>query len=317
MKVFVSLLLLLSLLHATTLYVGESLSKVHTTQAKDKYYSVRFISFAKNLSKQQMMNYIPQKLKKHTYLMKSGDYITAMYQKRASHKKILQDLAMIEKIGYKDAYIRSYKRVYKKHRTTPLNKTTKQVPKLSQYDISNLISKANKAYNEGDYMQSIIYYEMLLSSGLATQKMKKNLCYLYGHIGAYLQAKEIIDHSHYPAQFIYAYAYGAATAGKKSYYNNLKPYIAFDRTGRLSLLTGYYFEHQKNTRRAYTFYKMAYEKNPSDNYNLYAYARAQDIANKKKEAYLLYKELLRRISPNSPLYKNTQQRVLQLGGHNE
>ncbi len=314
MRIFLTLISLLSIISAAQdiSFTGAMPKK---EQNYTKIYSVRFLSVPKSISEQKILKHIPKSIKKHTYFMNSGNYLTAMYQARNSYKQILKDLIMIHKLGYKDAYIRVRKVPYKEVKVFKKEhlKNTNTQHKLSKYTLSEIIYKANKAYKKNNYMQSIIYYEMLLSSGNASPKMKQNLCYLYGRIGAYLQAKTIIDNAHYPSQFIYAYAYGAATTGQENYYNNLTSYIPLDKTGRLLLLSGYYFEHKGDIKRALAFYKMAYEKNPSDNYNLYAYARAQDIANNKKDALQLYKQLLSIVKQDSQLYKNAQQRIQQLG----
>jgi len=287
-----------------------SQNTIEKKQHYSKIYSVRFLSVPKKVSKEEILRHIPQSLKANTYFMNSGDFITAMYQKRKTDAEILKDLDFVKKVGYKDAYIRVRKVLDNKK--VPVT-TIQKKPKLSRYKLSELISNANNAYSNGNYMQAIINYEMLLASGNASAQMKQNLCYLYGRTGAFEQAKEIMDHAHYPSQYIYAYAYGSATAGQENYYHNMSPYIALDRTGKLLLLSGYYFEHKGDLQRALAFYKMAYEKNPSNNYNIYAYARVEDISGDRETALKLYKQLLLNVKHNSKLYSYLQQRVQQLG----
>ncbi len=332
------LLLTLTLNAADTLVFGEESTNVveNSVQEKkvqQKVYSVRFMSVPMDTPKSKILHSIPKDLRADTKIVPSGKYLTAMYKERLDHDAIVKDLKYIRQKGYKDAYIRSHKKFvkaekeYKRAEKKSVKTLRKEVakkrknsfqrdiirPKISKFTNSRIVYKANDAYKKGDYMQAIIFYEMLVASGNASRKIKNNLCYLYGRVGAFAQAEEIINSSKHPAKLIYAYAYGAATTGQENYYSNLSKYISYDRSGKLMLLSGYYFEMKEQRERALTFYKMAYEQNPSDIYNLYAYARAEDILNHKKSALSLYKKITKLADVSSEIYKVAKKRESQLG----
>ena len=150
---------------------------------------------------------------------------------------------------------------------------------------------------------------MLLSAGVKSKKIKKNLCYLYGEKGAWEQAKDVIDKERYQLKLIYAYANGAAKTLQPNFYENLKEYIMLDRSGHIALLAGYYFEQKYEMKKALEFYKRAYEKNKNDKYNSYAYARYLDITGKKQEALRLYKMLYGQTKEESEIHKAIQSRL--------
>jgi tetratricopeptide (TPR) repeat protein len=100
---------------------------------------------------------------------------------------------------------------------------------------------------------------------------------------------------------------------QENYYSNLSKYIPYDKSGRLMLLSGYYFEQKKELKRALAFYKMAYEKNPLDSYNIYAYARAADISGDYKKALELYKKVLREPHVKADITTAVKNRINQLG----
>jgi len=319
-KALALLFLAISLFASDSLVYGEENTAVQTQipNSYKKVYSVRFLSVSKKMSHKKIFQSIPKVLRAGTRIVPSGNYLTAMFKERKSHDAVQKDLEYIRAIGYKDAYIRSSKKAFvqkmKKHHASMVSKKQLRKEKsLSKFTSSRIISKANSAYKKGDYMQAIIYYEMLLSSGNTSRKVKNNLCYLYGRVGAFLQAEEIINSARYPAKLIYAYAYGSATTGQESFYSNLSKYIPYDKSGKLMLLSGYYFELKHKTERALTFYKMAYEQNPTNSYNLYAYARAEDIQHHLKKALSLYKKIVATTDISTQIYKEAKKRIYKIG----
>ena len=319
-KAYLCLLLATSILSADSLVYGEKNTAVKTQRHKSyqKVYSVRFLSASKKISHKKILQSIPKDLRDGTRIVPSGNYLTAMYKERNTHEAVLKDLEYIKEIGYKDAYIRASKkafkqRIKKQHTSTVSKKQVKKEKSLSKFTSSRIISKANSAYKKGDYMQAIIFYEMLVSSGSTSRKVKNNLCYLYGRVGAFLQAEAIIDKDKYPAKLIYAYAYGSATTGQENFYSNLSKYIPYDKSGKLMLLSGYYFEMKHKMDRSLAFYKMAYETNPTDSYTLYAYARAEDIQHHQENALSLYKKIVSTTDASTQIYKEAQKRIYQIG----
>ena len=200
-----------------------------------------------------------------------------------------------------------------KEAKTPTAKEPKEKKqKLSQTAKTELLLKAQSAYERGDESEAMIYYEMLLAANEASQKAKSNLCYLYGKKGAWMQAKNLIEAQEFNGKLLYSYAYGAVLSNQENFYEDMLPYISLDSSGRLLLLAGYYFEKRHDNKKAASFYKMAYEKNKSDHYHKYAYARALDIE-QNKEAYRHYKELLAQVETSHPLHASIQKRVNELG----
>ncbi len=159
---------------------------------------------------------------------------------------------------------------------------------------------------------ALLYYEMLLNAGVATEKVKNNLCYLYGKRGAWFEAKKIIESEKYISKLLYAYAYGALETNQDNFMQSLGQYILLDKSGRLALLSAAYYEKRGDFPRALTYYRLAYQKNPSDLYNLFAYARALDISKHYKEALKYYKEALRHTNKNKELYSIIKKRAAQL-----
>ena len=325
------------LLLATAILASESLTygggntnvQTKTQESYKKVYSVRFLSVPKKTSHKKIFQSIPKDLRDETRIVPSGNYLTAMFTQRDSRDAVLKDLAYIKEIGYKDAYIRASQKAFRKTtaiKSLPKARQTAQKQRqeiikepvvkrqsISKFTKSRIIHKANDAYKKGDYMQAIIFYEMLVASGNTTRKVRSNLCYLYGRVGAFIQAEEIIDNAKYPAKLIYSYAYGAATTGQENFYSDLSKYIPFDKSGKLMLLSGYYFEMKHDQERSLTFYKMAYEQNPVDSYNLYAYARAEDIVHNLDSALNLYKKIIATTDKSSQIYKEAEKRVYQIG----
>ncbi len=304
-----SLLVWISLFASDSLGYGEKDSGVQTHKLSKKVYTVRFLSLSKNKSHKSILESMPKGLRSQTRLIPSGKYLTAMFKERSTRNRAEKDLDYIKKNGYKDAYIHCSNNFFFK------KKVKKQViqEKPSKFTSSKIISKAKNAYKKGNYMQAIIFYEMLLSSGNTSRKVKNNLCYLYGRVGAFLQAEEIINSAKYSAKLIYAYAYGSATTGQENYYTNLSKYISYDKSGKLMLLSGYYFEMKHEQERSLTFYKMAYEQNPMDSYNLFAYARAEDILNHTNSALILYKKIVSTADASTQIYKEAEKRISQIG----
>jgi len=302
MKRIFSLLLVLTLefVYAAPLSFGE--------ESTTTLYRVRFLSAPKSLSEQKILQSIPAPLRKKTKLIAKKDYYVAVYNETASLQEAHKNLQVVKKFGYKDAYIRK--------KTLPMPKEKKHhTPKsnLSKYQLSNIAFKANSAYKARNYMQAMMYYEMLLAAGSKSTKVKNNLCYLYGRVGAFEEAQRLFQSSRYPSQLIYAYASGAVTTQQKEYYKQLSPYILIDHSGRLMLLTAYYFEQQAKEKKAATFYEMAYKQNPADPYIIFAYARSLDIEGKRAKAIQHYKEVCYQVDEESRLYKVALKRIKALG----
>jgi len=280
-------------------------SRAYTIQL----FSTKNLDYAKKLFKK-----IPTDLQHQTHLYKVDGFIKCRYAQTPFYSKIKPFIKEFEKAGFKSAYVVETTSLKMKNELLQNKVSAKpKIPKISNFLNSNIMLKANSAYKNGNDFQAMIYYEMLLASGNKNQKIKNNLCYLYGKRGAWFQTQELMDKEKYINDLLYAYAYGAVETNQKDFYQNLSQYIMIDKSGRLSLLSGYYFERQNKMQRAFGFYKMAYEKNPSNAYNIFSYARAEDIAQNHKKAVSLYKDILRKIDNSNPLYDSIKKRLNQLG----
>lgn len=304
---------------------SDTLSTTADKKPEDKMVYTIQLFLDKNIkTAQKLLQKIPAELKSETHLYKAGNNIVARYSQSEGYSLIKPYLEKFHKAGFKDAFIvkRSslFMEINQINLTNPksveqskaefLQEDTKK--NISRFDKSALLIKAQDAYEKGDESEAMIYYEMLLSSKEASEKIKNNLCYLYGKRGAWAQAKNLIESERYQGKLIYAYAYGAVQSTQESYYTDMLPYITVEGSGRLLLLTGYYFEKKDEMPKAILFYKMAYEKNKTDVYNIFAYARALDIE-QKIEAVTLYRDVLNNVGISHPLHVVTKKRISELG----
>lgn len=288
---------------------------------KTTVYSVLLFSEKDIAKAKTALEKTPENIKKETFLHKIGDYVVGRYGENKSYSSMKQSLQKAKEAGYLDAYIVESTNLDMKNSLlfTPIQEEKKQHAKadnsnigISKFDQSNILLKANNAYKSGEETEAMLYYEMLLASGYENQKIKNNLCYLYGKQGAWFQAKNIIEGQRYQGKLLYAYANGAVQSNQENYYNDILPYIAIDNSGKLMMLTGFYFEKREDMQRAISFYKMAYEKNPSDPYNIFAYARVLDME-QNSQSKTIYMDILKKIDTSHPLYATIYKRVSEIG----
>lgn len=288
---------------------------------KTTIYSVQLFSEKDIAKAKTTLEKTPENIKRETFLHKIGDYVVGRYGENKSYSSMKQSLQKAKEAGYLDAYIVESTDLDMKNSLffTPTQEEKKQHAKvdnsnigISKFDQSNILLKANNAYKSGEEAEAMLYYEMLLASGYENQKIKNNLCYLYGKQGAWFQAKNIIEGQRYQGKLLYAYANGAVQGNQENYYNNILPYIAIDNSGKLMMLTGFYFEKREDMQRAISFYKMAYEKNPSDPYNIFAYARVLDME-QNSQSRAVYMEILKKIDTSHPLHATIYKRVSEIG----
>ena len=300
---------------------GETLSFGSAKQSKnEELYQVQIFATPSMSDAKRLLKKVPKTLKNETYLYKSGRLIRACYSKNSSYKAIKPFVEVFRKSGFHDAFVNSSTMIEiqnemilsNKNATIKVEGKPKQ-KKLLKYEVSKMISKANKAYKSGDETTAMIYYEMLIASGYKGLGVKRNLSYLYGKRDAWFSAKNIIDKERYQHPLLYAYAYGAVQNNQKSFYTDLAPYIMIDRSGMLMLLSASYFEKNGDMQKANSFYKMAYEKNPSSSYTIFAYARSKDIEKNYQEATALYKKLLYKSNVPDSLLDSVKKRLIEIG----
>ena len=286
-------------------------------------YTLQIFSTKTISTAQEVLDKLPTDLKKEVKLYKAGNYIASRYSKASNPKALKRYVDIFKNYGFNDAYIvkttkwhmlRNYiapaVRTAKKEVRQPLFFTKEKT--LSPYEISQTIVKADRAYKNGNDSMAMLYYEMLLNANAATSKIKNNLCYLYGKRGAWFEAKKIIDKERYIPKLLYAYAYGALETNQPDFIQSLGKYILMDRSGRLALLSGAYYEKRGDFNRALNYYRLAYKKNPSDVYNIFAYARALDLNKNYKKALQYYKETLKHTHKKQELYATLKRRTVQL-----
>ena len=200
-----------------------------------------------------------------------------------------------------------------KHATTPTQPSKLSVeslsPKLSEHDQTRLILDATNAQQQHDYTQATIYYEMMVAAGMKDRQILINLAYLYGREGSFSLLEKKIEGKRGINDYLYAYGVGALEAGRSDLYNALSPYLIYDKSGKLSMLCGYFFEQENDPKRAAAFYKIGYDHAPSDPHILYAYARSVDIAGDKEKALYLYTQLSQLGANFEPLRVASQSRI--------
>ena len=291
---FLSFLLFAALLNAKE--IESSQKKVYIIQL--------FVINNPAITKKEILKRIPRSLRDKIHIHKIDGKFIGCYAQANSYKALKKFLKKVKKNGYKGAYIRKTRVCIMQRRSSNAELTIiKKEKKLSRYKITDLISKANRAYKNHLYSQAIYYYEELLNGGFKSKDIKINLSYLYGIFGKWKRFRYIITSKKYPTIFVYAYANGALKGGQKNFYKNLKEFIEKDYSGHLDILAGYFFEQKGDDKKALKFYKSAYQKNPTDLYNKFAFARILDIVGKKDEAYKLYKEIYYATTQDSTIHK--------------
>ncbi|GEM_PF-1265181 len=348
-RLFLLLSFSLPLFASDTLAFGQEQEKEQKQESeKIPAYTIQLFSVSDTIAADNLLKEIPKEFQSQTHLYRVGKYIAGRYSQSLSSSDLNPYIEEFHNAGYKDAYIIKSTLWHMKNglisddaNTQPKEEnveenvvestqTSAQTPQESQniqdspkntntntntissFEKSNILLKAQSAYQKGNESEAMIYYEMLLASGYTNQKIKNNLCYLYGKRGAWFEAKTIIDKERSYGKLLYAYAYGAVETRQENYYSDLSPYVMIDKSGSLMLLSGYYFEKNEDMQRAFSFYKMAYEKNPTDVYNIFSFARALDIQEDTK-ALLLYKNILSKVDNTHPLYAPTYKRIIELG----
>lgn len=263
---------------------------------------------------------VPEKYRSGMAVYQSGEYYVTRYiniPDKSSLQLIINDF---KKAGFTS--LLACKHLPKSAPFT-LSKTSIQQPStvpslhihaqtLSQYEKTKLIIDAQRAYQQSDFSQATIYYEMMVASGINDRQILLNLCYLYGREGASVLMEKLIEGKRGINDYLYAYGVGALEAGRSDLYSTLSPHLVYDKSGKLSMLCGYFFEQEKNRERADLFYKMAYESNPSDPHILYAYARSVDITGDKEKAIYLYTQITQMSGEFETLRTSVQSRIQAL-----
>lgn len=249
---------------------------------------------------------VPRYYRTHVGIYQSGDYYITRYQNPAYPKILPWITRDFKKAGFSDAFVTTVTNdlppaTVKKTslpsiltKTAPLPKIAKATitpSPLTQHDQTRLILDASRAFEQRDFTQATIYYEMMAAAGMQDRQILLNLAYLYGREGSFGLLEKKIEGKRGTNDYLYAYGVGALEAGRSDLYSSLSPYLVYDKSGRLSMLCGYFFEQEHNLERSNAFYKMAYDANPSNPHILYAYARSVDLTGNKEQALYFYTQL--------------------------
>ncbi|MFH0710568.1 MAG: hypothetical protein V2A75_10180 [Pseudomonadota bacterium] len=272
---------------------------------------------------------IPEYHKQYTGIYQSGDYYATRYQNKAYPKIPAWIINDFKKAKFNDALL-----LYPDPANMPIKNTIfsqkppssqlptrisstgikppslqTSTPPLNRHDQTRLIIDASKAHQQHDYTQATIYYEMMVASGMKDRQILINLAYLYGREGSSSLLEKKIEGKRGINDYLYAYGVGALEAGRSDLYNTLSAHLIYDKSGKLAMLCGYFFEKENDPKRAYAFYKMAYDTAPNDPHILYAYARNADMLGDKEKALYLYTQLSQLGSNFEPLRIASQSRI--------
>ncbi len=248
----------------------------------------------------------PPYYRHHVNIYHEGELYVTRYQNRKYPRILPWIIRDFKKAGFSDALIvmtsndapitASKKKGL--HSTLPKTASTPKIAEasvrpspLTQHDQTRLILDASRAFDQLDYTQATIYYEMMAASGMQDRQILFNLAYLYGREGSFELLEKKIEGKRGTNDYLYAYGVGALEARRSDLYTTLSPHLMYDKSGKLSMLCGYFFEQENDSKRASAFYKMAYDANPSDPHILYAYARSVDLSGNKEQALYCYTQL--------------------------
>lgn len=270
---------------------------------------------------------VPRYYRTHVGIYQSGDYYVTRYQNSAYPKILPWITRDFKQAGFSDALIVMtgndapitaskktglHSSLPKTASTPKIAETSVRPSPLTQHDQTRLILDASRAFDQHDYTQATIYYEMMAASGMQDRQILFNLAYLYGREGSFGLLEKKIEGKRGTNDYLYAYGVGALEARRSDLYTTLSPHLMYDKSGKLSMLCGYFFEQENDSKRAAAFYKMAYDANPSDPHILYAYARSVDLSGNKEQALYCYTQLSQLGSEFEILRTTAQSRIQTL-----
>lgn len=311
--------LLLLIAASSFLLYGVELSTA-LAKPSERIYAIQLLSSKTYEGAMSVFKKLPIPYHEGIAIYQVGDYYAARYIDTPDKTALPMIIGDFKRAGFSNPVVFPFN-----PQRTPLNpfrdpvKTSTpsvpppiQSPKLDEHDKTRLMLDAQKAYDQGDITQSIIYYEMMTSSGNNDRTMLLNLAYLYGKEGSSHHLERLIENKRGIIDYLYAYGIGALENRHSNLYNALSPYLAMDKSGRLAMLCGYHFEYEGDLNRSHTFYKMAYDANPSDPHILYAYARSIDIQGNTPQALFHYNQITQLGTIHDTLRTAAQSRIRQL-----
>lgn len=311
-------LLLLIATSVIVLHGAELVSVLSTSpQSTERPYAIQIFTSKSYEGAAAVVKKLPPKYHDGIMIYKVGAYYATRYIDTPNQAELPAILADFKRSGFTSPVVFPYnpnriplnqKIAEKAKKIAPTGSLIK-TQKLSEHEKTRLILDAQKAFQNGDITQSIIYYEMMISSGMDDRPILLNLAYLYGKEGAFHHLERLIDNKRSIIDYLYAYGVGALESHRSNLYSDLSPYLALDKSGRLAMLCGYHFEHAGDIARAYIFNRMAHDINPSDPHILYAYARSVDMKGDTKQAIFYYTQITQLGSSHETLRQNAQSRL--------
>lgn len=311
------LLSTLMLASAVTLYAAElSTAPLETQSTAERAYAIQLLSSKTYEGATSVLKKLPKQYHNGVAIYQVGTYYAARYIDTPSSKELPAILEDFKRSGFTSPVVFPYnpnriplnqKQLKPSQKT--INQPIKKTIALDEHEKTRLILDAQKSYQNGEITQSIIYYEMMIASGMDERPILLNLAYLYGKEGAFHHLERLIDNKRGIIDYLYAYGVGALESRRSNLYNDLSSYLALDKSGRLAMLCGYHFEYAGDLTRSHTFYKMAYDANPSDPHILYAYARSVDMKGEIKQAIFYYTQITQFGSAHETLAQTAQSRI--------
>ena len=316
MRIPISIVLLGASLFAGNLNLPTlSLSAYEKTNsfslAEKKYesYTIQYLS-VKKFNKTHLKYVLPKEIYEKSFFQKKDGYTVAYFSHFSTKADAYNAIRQLKKEGFRDAFVKSTHRLLRPNKIKQKNKKTIKLsmpkPPVSDRTFNKVCSMADKAFNEGKLAEAATLYETILSNKRAHNKILINLSYIYGKLGSFDSLQRLLKKKTGVSFLLYAYARGSVEIHNKEFYKNFKDFIEYDNSGLLSLLAGYYFEKDSRSKKALEFYRKAYKKNASQDYSIFAYARALDINHDYKKALSLYRDIAER--ENSALSEISRER---------
>ncbi|BDY12771.1 tetratricopeptide repeat protein [Hydrogenimonas cancrithermarum] len=284
-----------------------------------KFYTIQLFSVKKESKAEELVRKLPEPFVEDTRIIKLGGYYVGEYGRAATPKSFEKILSMIRKNYFHDAFVKSKPmRKMKESEAVPVEEKRPgdgKVPfSLDRGKKMVLAAEADRAFEEGDIPQAVRIYELLVNGAEPeNRRALSNLLYLYGLQGNWVSARELMKKRHGLDALVYAYALGAMHGFRRNEIEHITPFARLDRSGRLMLLLGAFYEREGEMQKAFRWYSAGYAANPGDPYVAYAYARILDMQNRKKEAAKIYARIVQMPFAQKDLQAYALRRLQQIG----
>jgi len=251
---------------------------------KDNQYTIPTIQIFTSVKKRPALNFfkkLPKEYQEKCLIL----HIKKYYTIRCVTNNPKKDLKILKKFAPDSFFINTKKDLIKKKKK---EKTDPNSLYLAQY-----------FYKKGDYEKSLKLFKKAYKFNKKRQ-IAINISYLEGYLG---KKPSIISE-----ETLYAYSVGAISNGNtKELKKIIKKYLPISKKGYLYFIMGYL--NEKNPQIALKYYKIAYEKNPTNKQFIYSLARIYDINKNYKQAIYYYNQVA---NCNKKICKLAKKRIRQL-----